>query len=156
MQFFNHYSALIIPALLLAAGAAVVMRHGGKLIGWLVLGGVMLTLVVAWFALRPVAKASGPDTGQPVLLEIQSPYCLGCVAMKPAVDRLEEELRDKLIVRRVDIQSAEGRQLVKQYGIEFTPTFLLFDAAGKEQWRSVGQLDAARVRASLEKQHEAR
>jgi thioredoxin-related protein len=38
---------------------------------------------------------------------------------------------------------------VKQFGIEFTPTFILFDAAGKEQWRGVGQLDAAQIRARL-------
>jgi thiol-disulfide isomerase/thioredoxin len=82
-----------------------------------------------------------------MLLEVQSPYCLGCVALKPAVDRLENELRGKLTVRRVDIQSNEGRQLVAQYRIEITPTFIFLDGAGKEQWRSVGQLDVARVHA---------
>jgi hypothetical protein len=30
-----------------------------------------------------------------------------------------------------------------------TPTFIFFDTAGKEQWRNVGQLDAARVRTNL-------
>jgi thioredoxin-like negative regulator of GroEL len=82
----------------------------------------------------------------PVLLEVQSPYCLGCVAQKPAVDKLERELAGKLAVRRVNIQSDEGRQLVEQFGIKFTPTFILFDAAGREQWRGSGGLDAATVR----------
>ncbi len=85
-----------------------------------------------------------------MLLELQSPYCLGCVAMKPAVDRLELKLRGKLVVRRVNIQSAEGRNLASHYGIEVTPTFILFDEVGREQWRSSSQLDAARVRASLQ------
>jgi hypothetical protein len=66
--------------------------------------------------------------------------------MKPAVNRLEAELRDKLIVRRVDIQSDEGQQLVKRYDVEFTPTFILFDATSEERWRSTGNLDAAAVR----------
>jgi thiol-disulfide isomerase/thioredoxin len=82
-------------------------------------------------------------------LEVQSPYCLGCVAIKPGVDRLEKELRGKWVVRRVDIQSAEGRTLAGQYGIEMTPTFIFFDTAGREQWRSAGQLDTVRLRTSM-------
>ncbi len=149
MSFFNHYSAPIVAALLLAIGMSVVVRRGRKTRDWLILGGALLAFVAAWLVFRPVANASGLAAGQPVLLEVQSPYCLGCVAIKPAVDRLENELRGKLRVRRVDIQSAEGQKLVAQYRIEFTPTFIFFDAAGKEQWRSVGQLDAARVRTGL-------
>jgi len=58
-------------------------------------------------------------------------------------------LRGELVVRRVDIQSATGRRLASQYGIEVTPTFIFFDDAGREQWRSAGQLDAVRVRTSM-------
>lgn len=89
------------------------------------------------------------EAGQPVLLEIQSPYCIVCIAAKPAVDRLEKEFRGRLQVRRVNVQSDEGQKLVAKYDIEFTPTFIFLDAAGKEQWRTVGQVDTARVRASL-------
>lgn len=150
MQFFNHYSAPILAALLLAGGLSLVLRRGGKMRQWLILGGTMVLLGVAWMVFRPVANpAAAALTGQAMLLEVQSPYCLGCVAMKPAVDRLEAELRGKLVVRRVDIQSAEGSKLAKEYGIEMTPTFIFFDTAGKEQWRNVGQLDAARVRTNL-------
>lgn len=145
MQFFNHYSVVIIGALLLVATVAT---HGRT--RW-IMAGVVGVYAVTCAALWPKA-GSKPTNGLPVLLEVQSPYCLGCVAMKPAVDRLESELRDRLVVRRVDIQSVEGQQLVKQFGIEFTPTFILFDAAGKEQWRSAGQLDAARVRRSAASQ----
>jgi thiol-disulfide isomerase/thioredoxin len=142
MQFFNHYSVPIIGILIFVSVFLVVRRCRQ----WFVLAGVMAVYIVAYLALRPVAHPLMQVAGKPLLLEVQSPYCLGCVALKPAVDRLENELRDKLVVRRVDIQSDEGRQLVKQYDIEFTPTFILFNAAGKEQWRGVGGLDAAGVR----------
>ncbi len=145
MQFFNHYSVPIIGALIFVIVFSAV-RHRGQ---WWVLPGVMVVYIGAYLALRPVAKPAMQVDGKPLLLEVQSPFCLGCVAMKPAVDKLEQELAGKLVVRRVDIQSDEGRQLVKQFGIEFTPTFIFFDAAGKEQWRSVGQLDTDRVRATL-------
>jgi hypothetical protein len=146
MQFFNYYSAPIIGVLIFVIGWTVVHRRSGKMRDWLILAGTMVFYVAGLFALRPVASGVIDSSGWPVLLEVQSPYCLGCVAMKPAVDRLEAELRGKLVVRRVDIQSDEGRQLVEQYRIEFTPTFILFDAAGKERWRGVGGLDAAAVR----------
>jgi thiol-disulfide isomerase/thioredoxin len=145
MQFFNHYSVPIIGALIFVIVFSAVRRRGQ----WWVLAGVMVVYIGAYLALRPVASGVVDSSGRPVLLEVQSPYCLGCVAMKPAVDRLENELREKLVVRRVDIQSAEGRQLAEQYRIEFTPTFVLFDAAGKERWRSAGGLDAEAVRGAI-------
>ena len=149
MQFFNHYSAPILAAVLLAGGLSLVLRRGGTIRQWLVFGGAMVALGAAWWVFRPVATSVTPAAGLPLLLEMQSPYCLGCVAIKPAVDRLESELHGRLVLRRVDIQSAEGRKLARQYGIEMTPTFVFFDSSGQEQWRSVGQLDAARVRTSL-------
>jgi thiol-disulfide isomerase/thioredoxin len=149
MNVFNHYSVLIIGALLLVIGATAVIRRGGKLRGWLVLAGVMGLYVAAWYALRPVTKPAMQVAGKALLIEIQSPYCLGCVAMKPAVDHLENELRDRLVVRRVDIRSDEGRQLMKEYEVEFTPTFIVFDVAGKERWRRTGTLDAEAVRDAI-------
>jgi thiol-disulfide isomerase/thioredoxin len=156
MHFFNHYSAPIVAGLLLVISMSVVLRRGGKIRDWLILGGVTSALVVAWLCLRPTASGLVDSSGRPVLLEVQSPYCLGCIAVKSAVDRLENEWRNKLVVRRMDIQSADGQRLVTQFGIEVTPTFIFFDAAGKERWRSAGELDAAQVRASLEKHNEAR
>ncbi len=151
MHFFNHYSAPVVAALLLAGGISLVLRRGGRIRHWLMLGGAIVALGTLWLVFRPVAKPAGtPLPGQSLLLELQSPYCLGCVAMRPAVDRLKKELRGQLVVRRVDTQSAERRKLASQYGIGMTPTFIFFDKAGKEQWRSTGQLDAVRVRTSLQ------
>jgi thiol-disulfide isomerase/thioredoxin len=150
MLFLNHYSAPIVAALMLAGGLSLVVRRGGKMRHWLILGGAIVALGALWLVFRPSAgPAATPLAGQPLLLEVQSPYCLGCLAMKPAVDRLEKDLRGQLVVRRLDIQSAEGRTLASQYGIEMTPTFIFLDTAGRERWRSAGPLDAARVRTSL-------
>ena len=151
MHLFNYYSAPIVAALLLAGGLSLVLRRGGKIRHWLILGGSIVVLGALWLVFRPVARpAATPLAGQPLLLEVQSPYCLGCVAMKPVVDRLEKELSGKLVVRRVNIQNDEGRKLAGEHGIEVTPTFIFFDKAGREQWRSAGQLDAERVRTSLQ------
>ena len=69
--------------------------------------------------------------------------------MKPVVDGLEQETKGKLIVIRLNIQDPVGKQLAEQYNFEFTPTFIFFDARGKELWRSVGSLDTQKVLNSL-------
>ena len=69
--------------------------------------------------------------------------------MKPIVDELENELRDELVVIRLNIQEDVGKELAPVYGFEYTPTFIFFDSGGNELWREVGSLDTQHVRDSL-------
>ena len=52
------------------------------------------------------------------------------MAQKPAVDRLESEIGDKVRFARVDLFSDTGRVLADRYKFTFTPFFVLFDAKG--------------------------
>ena len=61
---------------------------------------------------------------------------------------IKTEFSDELRVVSVDVQSALGHELVREYGA-FTPTFVFYDGQGKELWRSVGTIDAEKVRQSL-------
>ncbi len=150
-SFFNLYSAPIIVLLLGICLVTVLRRRKASKRAWLLGAVVMGGCVAAWFVLRPVARSSPPDVaGRPRLLELQSPYCLGCVAVKPGVDRLENELRDRLVVQRVNIQTTEGRRLASHHAIKRTPTFVLFDAAGEELWRASGRLDVDQVRSIVD------
>ena len=69
--------------------------------------------------------------------------------MKPVVDRLENDMDGKLEIIRVNIQDSVGRELARNFGFEYTPTFIFFDGNGNELWRQVGGLDTERVRSSL-------
>jgi len=73
---------------------------------------------------------------------------MGCAAAKPIVNGLKEQFPEELRVISVDIQSLLGQELTREYG-NFTPTFIFYDGQGKELWRSVGTLDAGKVRQSL-------
>ena len=67
------------------------------------------------------------------------------------MDGLETEMGTRLHVLRVNIQENVGRELAPVYDFEYTPTYIFFDAQGKELWRSVGEIDVQRVRDSMPK-----
>jgi thioredoxin-related protein len=60
-------------------------------------------------------------------------------------------MRSELKVIRLDVNSEAGRELGARWDATFTPTFILFDGAGREIWRGMGALDPAAVRAALTK-----
>ncbi len=64
------------------------------------------------------------------LVQLYSPRCAGCVAVKPFVERLEDEASDKLQVLKLDIEHAPGSDLKPEH-VSFTPMFLLYDPQGK-------------------------
>lgn len=62
---------------------------------------------------------------------------------------IETDLEGKLVVLRVDIFTPGGRELAQRYAARTTPTFVLLDGIGVEQFRQVGTLDEAAVRAAV-------
>lgn len=69
--------------------------------------------------------------------------------MKPIVDGLESRYSGRLIVVRVDVTTALGREVGRALDFRYTPTFIYYDAQGQEEWRSVGSLDEKRLESSL-------
>jgi len=72
------------------------------------------------------------------------------MTVRPVVDAVEREFGEALRVIRLNVQDPAGRALARSYGFEFTPTFVLLDADGRELWRSVFALDPARIRDLLD------
>jgi len=75
---------------------------------------------------------------------------MGCMAVKPIVDRLESEVEGRLTVIRLNVQDPAGRILGERYAVQYTPTFVLLDAEGNRVWRTVGAIDPAEVERTLE------
>jgi thioredoxin-related protein len=65
------------------------------------------------------------------------------------VNGLKAEFPFQLRVLSIDVQSSLGHKLSRDYG-SFTPTFVFFNNKGEELWRSVGTLDADKVRQSIQ------
>ena len=62
---------------------------------------------------------------------------------------LKTELAEQLTVLQVDIATPAGKELSEKFNAFGTPTFIFFDPAGVEVWRTIGMLDPEKVRASL-------
>jgi thioredoxin 1 len=156
--FYGMYSFFWVAVALTAVSALILLTRGPKWNDYLAFGVIVTGLFTAWVIIHPRQTVYTKDAnevramigqGTPVLLEFQSPFCLACTAIKPVVDGLEDELGNKILIIRLNVQDSLGRELAPAYGFEYTPTFIFFDAEGREQWRQVGGLDAQRVRNSL-------
>lgn len=147
MVFLNHHSFLLLLVLSALIAAVVLFRHGSSATRVLVLTAVVVAfglILRSWGAgessldeAQDVRAAIG--SGHPVLVEIQSPYCLACAAAKPTVDRIERE-NPQLQVIRMNIQDPAGAQLANEFGTRVTPTFVLFDFDGTELLRAFGSV----------------
>jgi thiol-disulfide isomerase/thioredoxin len=85
--------------------------------------------------------------GPPALIVFETPDCEPCVALRPTLDKLAREFRDRVRVIRVS-ESAEG-WLAARYNLTCVPT-LLFWRAGAERARVRGNPGAAAIKGYLE------
>jgi thiol-disulfide isomerase/thioredoxin len=141
LRAFNHYSFLWTAAITLVL-ILTLTRGRGRLAATAL---AVIVLLAIFLVLRPgePARPGAPSlaiigAGEPVLLELFSPYCLACLAAKPAVAGLERDYRARITVLRVDIHSEAGASAMAKYGLDVTPSFVLFDGGGRQRLRNIG------------------
>lgn len=157
MALINQYSFLLVSLAAIGLLAFLLLRDGARSSDWVALGSLALGFLLAYSLLQP-----GPSTaqqaeealgrignGQPVLLELQSPYCLGCMVARPLVDQIERKHQGRLVVIRLNVTEPAGRAAAARYCLLATPTFVFFDPDSTEVWRTVGVIDPALVQRSL-------
>ena len=144
-RIFNQYSYVIISLAVLIA-TVLVLRY--FVANWRVIlaavGGLLVFVIAGFLLLRPgfsdVDSLSAAEAmiqnGRPTFMEFFSNYCAGCLAIRPVVDSLIEDMDDSFNILRVDIHTDTGRELRQQYDFSYTPEFLLLDNQGNEVWRS--------------------
>ncbi len=155
----NQYSFITVALGFILVAGFILLTNKPKWNDYLAFGVIVVGLIAAWSILHPRQTPLMDDAkkvkamigaGTPVLLEFQSPYCLGCTAIKPVVDNLETELGDQIHIIRLNIQDQTGMELAPVYDFSFTPTFIFFDAQGNEIWRMIGDFDPQKVRDSIQ------
>ncbi|MBN8583073.1 MAG: thioredoxin family protein [Anaerolineae bacterium] len=154
----GEYSFITISAGFTLIAGVILLSNKPRWNDYLAFGAIVVGLIVAWASLHPRQTLLMDDArevkemigaGTPVLLEFQSPYCIRCVSIKPLVDDLELELGDQIHIIRLNVQEQVGMELSPVYGFEFTPTFIYFDSAGNEIWRTIGDFNPQQVRDTI-------
>ena len=103
-----------------------------------------LTVLIGALFLSGCSQASDVDNvlarakkdGKVVMLELGSVGCVPCEQMKPVMDKLRSDYKDKLEVYFVDVRrdNATGRR----FGAHMIPTQVFLDKTGKEFHRHIG------------------
>lgn len=73
---------------------------------------------------------------EPVLVDFWGPQCRPCLALMPAVDKIEEEYAGKLKVAKVNVTT--NRMLCAKLRVMSVPTYILYKD-GAESKRIVGE-----------------
>lgn len=58
------------------------------------------------------------------LLDFWAEWCGPCKIMKPIFDEIEEEYKDKLSIKQIDVDADENRELVEKYNVMSIPTYI--------------------------------
>jgi len=84
----------------------------------------------------------------PVLVDFYADWCGPCHMIAPAIKQVAAELDGKVKVVKVDVD--KNQAAAAAYGIRSIPTLILFHK-GNVLWRHAGLIQAAGIRAELEK-----
>lgn len=85
----------------------------------------------------------------PILIELSIDGCPPCKSMEPIIKNIEEEFREKLVVKRINITKNPSE--AKIYKTSLYPTQILFDAQGKEVLRHEGFLSKEDIVTAINK-----
>lgn len=61
---------------------------------------------------------------KPILIDFYAKWCSPCKMQAPIVDELAEELKDKIVVGKIDVDECES--LANSYGITAIPCIIIF------------------------------
>lgn len=75
------------------------------------------------------------NSSKPVLVDFWAEWCGPCKMISPLIDQLAEEMGDKAVVGKVEIDTAQA--LAAKYGVRSIP-FLLFMKDGEVKDQIVG------------------
>jgi len=77
-----------------------------------------------------------------VLVDFYAPWCVPCKKMKPNLDELGEQMKDKLILLRIDAD--ENQSLFSQLKLKTLPTILLYKNKNLI-WSHSGYVDKQKI-----------
>lgn len=78
-------------------------------------------------------------------------WCGPCQTMHPTIDKFREQMRGRVDVYKIDIDSQEDAKIIHRYNICSVPTCILF-CRGEIVWRESGLMTLEHLRSVVEEQ----
>ncbi|MEG1885735.1 MAG: thioredoxin family protein [Alistipes sp.] len=72
-------------------------------------------------------------------------WCRPCLLMFPIVDKFQQQMKGRVDVYKIDIESAEDADIIQRYNILSVPTSLFF-RHGEILWRGSGLMSFEQLR----------
>lgn len=70
-----------------------------------------------------------------VMINFSAVWCAPCKKMKPYLTKMQEEMKDKITIIRLDAD--ENKSLMEQMNLDGLPVIIVYEN-GKETWRNMG------------------
>jgi thioredoxin len=81
-----------------------------------------------------------------VLIDFYAKWCGPCKKMAPYLEKMKAELKDKVIIIKIDAD--ENKTLCQELKIDALPTLILFEK-GKETWKNTGYISEEDLKKHL-------
>lgn len=85
-------------------------------------------------------------TDKKVLIDFNAKWCGPCKKMAPYLEKMKVELKDKVIIIKIDAD--ENKTLCEELKIDALPTLLLYEN-GKEIWKNIGYISEEDLKKHL-------
>lgn len=152
-QVWNHYSPVSAISILAIAVALIGCRNRPESpnpTAAMVAGSDPIRLTAANFQREVI------DSNLPVIVDMWAPWCQPCIAMKPTIRELTEELAGEVKVAELNIE--ENAFIKEKYDVDRYPMLLIF-IDGVEAKRLVGRKSkdevVVAIHAAMSEQHAA-
>jgi hypothetical protein len=131
---------------------SVLLRAG--VMAWYVFGVLIVTLAVRYPPspyTTPQAVEAALQDDHPHFVMFYSNYCLGCIGTLPAMRAVIPDLENAGITPiLLDVNTSPGRDMLKRFSFETTPTYLVFNARGEETLRARSLPSLVAIQAAAE------
>ena len=88
------------------------------------------------------------NTNIPVIVDFYATWCKPCQRLSPVLDSASNELKGKVKIVKVNIES--NRDLAQKYKISAMPTAVIFDKSGKMLYKKIGPNEIGNLLDKLE------